>query len=129
MNPVLQTAEGRVKRMAVILDDLKAQNVIAIDLRGITDFTDFFLIATMASTPQMRAVAREISTMLKGEGLRPFVDVEDESPRWTILDYGDVVIHLFDAETRLHYDLESLWGDAEEFAWEEKSSTASVPDG
>ena len=129
MNPVLQTAEGRVKRMAVILDDLKAQNVIAIDLRGITDFTDFFLIATMASTPQMRAVAREISTMLKGEGLRPFVDVEDESPRWTILDYGDVVIHLFDAETRLHYDLEALWGDAEEFAWEEKTSTASVPDG
>ncbi len=118
-NPELETAEGRAAHVAEIMDDLKAEEIVALDMRGVADFADFFLIATMRSASHMRSTARKIHDTLRAEGLRPFQPIEDESPRWTILDYGVVVVHLFDAEARQHYRLDLVWGDAGEFDWRE----------
>ena len=118
----LADVEDRVSRMACILDDLKADDIVALDLRGITDFTDFFLIATVRSTAQMRGASNQLLELLKKEGLSPFYPMEDESPNWTVLDYGNVVVHLFEARTREHYLLEELWGDAGEFPWREEAT-------
>ena len=118
----MDTVEGRVLRITEILDDVKAEEIVALDLRGVVDFTDFFVIATMRSPMQMRAVAAQVFSLLKTEGVRPFAPIEDESPHWTILDYGSVVIHLFDSDTRRHYRLEELWGDAEPYDWQSQAT-------
>jgi len=109
--------EALLARVAEIMDELKAENITALDLHGVADVADYFLIATMRSGAQMRTIARKIHDTLKLEGIRPVGPIEDESPKWTILDYGNVVVHLFDKEAREHYQLEQVWGDAQEVDW------------
>lgn len=113
MNPALNTLEGRVRRIAEIIDDMKGEQIVFMDLRGICDFADGFIIATMRSATQMQAVTANLLEKLKAEGLRPVAKPDMDSARWMLLDYADVVVHLFDAESRQFYDLERLWGDAQ----------------
>ena len=75
--------------------------------------TDYFVIATGTSDRQMRTVADEISDLAKEHSMQRFGRAGYEQARWILLDYVDVVIHIFDAEYRNYYDLELLWGDAE----------------
>lgn len=117
----LDDVEARVVRIAEVLDGLKAESILALDLRGVADFTDFFVIATMRSQTQMGAAADQIMASLRTDGVRPFSSPEDESPNWSVLDYGDVVVHLFEPRTRDHYRLEELWGDASEFHWQSRA--------
>ena len=115
----VHTAEGRASRIAGIADDSKGQDIRVLDLRGIADFTDAFVLVTIRSQSHMQAMAQEIIARLKEEGIAPFVPFEADSPRWSIIDYGMVVVHLFDAATRHYYGLEELWGDAQELDWRE----------
>lgn len=115
--PPAESVEGIVARAADIMDSLKAENVLVLKMEGIADFTDFFVIGTAQSTTQARAIIRRIYETLKEEGNLPFSPPEDSSDRWSIIDYGSVVIHVFDAEARDHYRLEQVWGDAEELDW------------
>ena len=91
----------------------RGQDVTVLDLRDVTPICDFFVVATGTSRRQLHAMSEEIDDKLETElgdsryGREGF----DES-RWILLDYGNVVIHLFDEETRKFYDLEGLWGDA-----------------
>lgn len=103
---------AKARRVMRVMDDLKAENVVAIDLRGIADFADAFVIATARSRAQMRAIVDRVYDELRAEGIRPLSSHEDPSPRWNVLDYGDVVAHVFDPEARALYRLEELWGDA-----------------
>lgn len=121
-NRAHQTAEGRASRIAEILDGLKMEDIMALDLRPLAAFTDFFVIATARSQSHLRGAAEQAHALLKTEGLRPYVPIEDESPNWIILDYGDVVVHLFQAKARLHYRLEDLWGDALLFNWQNQAT-------
>lgn len=121
-NPALDNIEGRVAEIADILDDLKAIDIVALDLREVTDFTDFFLIATARSETHMKAMGHQTYSRLKKQGLRPFVPIEDSGLHWTILDYGNVVVHLMDAEARERYALEELWGDGDEFEWRKRAT-------
>lgn len=116
--PALETLEGRVSRIAGIIDLHKGEQIVSLDLRGLVDFTDAFVIATVRSRTQLAAVARHLLDTLRAEGLRPFVAPDRASDHWVVIDYGDVVVHLFDADTRAYYDLENLWGDAEPMDWE-----------
>lgn len=94
-------------------DDKKAVNMIALDLREIASFTEFFLIASGMNQRQVQAIADEITEQLKKEMKRRAVRIEGySSGEWVLLDYGDFVIHLFDKEARDFYDLERLWRDA-----------------
>ncbi len=88
-------------------------DIVVLDLTDISPATDFFLIATGTSDRQMRTVADEICEAARQQGLQRFGRAGYEQARWILLDFVDVVIHIFDSEYRDYYDLELLWGDAD----------------
>lgn len=120
--PVQISIAARAAHAAEILDDLKLEEITMLDLRGVTDFTDFFIVATARSRTQMQAAVHRLVEGLKEVGLRPFSPPEDESPKWSVIDYGDFVVHLFEEEARRHYRLEELWGDAIELDWRQEAT-------
>ena len=94
-------------------DEKKAVNMIALDLREIVSFTEFFVIASGTNQRQVQAIADEINEQLKKQLRRRPVRIEGYSgAEWILLDYGDFIIHLFDKDARDFYDLERLWRDA-----------------
>lgn len=93
-------------------------DIVVLDLKGKSPATDYFVIATGTSDRQMRAVADEICDTAKEQGQQRFGRAGYEQARWILLDFVDVVIHLFDAEYREYYDLELLWGDARQLKWD-----------
>ena len=91
----------------------KAIDMIALDLREIASFTEFFIIATGANQRQVQAIADEINEHLKKQlGARPVRIEGYRAAEWVLLDYGDFVIHIFDKDAREFYDLPRLWRDA-----------------
>ncbi len=98
---------------AKVAAERHCSNIVVLDLKGKSPATDYFVIATGTSDRQMRTVADEICEAAKGRGLQRFGRAGYEQARWVLLDFVDVVIHIFDSEYRAYYDLELLWGDAE----------------
>ena len=90
----------------------KASDVLILDMRGITPLFDYFVLATGTSRRQIHTLAEEIDDALRAEGDTRRALEGYEPGRWVVLDYGDLVIHLFDPETRVYYGLEDLWADA-----------------
>jgi ribosome-associated protein len=100
------------QRAAAIALDRKANDVVLLGLSGVTDMTDFFLIASGTSDTHTRAIAEHIIAEMKKEGY-PVYHVEGLAQgRWVLLDYVDFVVHLFHPALRQFYQLERLWGDA-----------------
>lgn len=93
-------------------------DIVVLDLKGKSPATDYFVIATGTSNRQMRAVADEICEAAKEQGQQRFGRAGYEQARWILLDFVDVVIHIFDSEYRDYYDLELLWGDAKRLKWD-----------
>ncbi|MCS7058296.1 MAG: ribosome silencing factor [Meiothermus sp.] len=93
------------------LEDKKALDVVALDLREVSDALDYFVIATGTSQPHLQALERAVQERLQNQGIRP-EHVEGPSPRWVLLDYGPVLVHLMSPEAREYYDLEGFWADA-----------------
>ena len=90
-----------------------------LDLRDISTFTDFFVICSATSEPQLKAIARELEARLKDEQeIRPAAVDGFPASQWIVLDYLQVVVHVFHHEKRAFYNLEDLWGDAPRLAWE-----------
>ena len=98
---------------AKVAADRHCSDITVLDLRGKSPATDYFVIATGTSNRQMRTVADEICEAAREQGLQRFGRAGYEQARWILLDYVDVVIHIFDSEYRNYYDLELLWGDAD----------------
>jgi len=93
-------------------DSKKAFDILILDLRGLTYITDYFVICSGTNTTQVSAISDWIGHNLAKSGEHPsHVEGEAES-RWVLMDYGDVVVHIFDEQTRIYYGLEKLWGDA-----------------
>ena len=102
------------QRAAQIALDTKAQDVVLLDLRGVTDMTDFFIIASGTSDTHARAIGEHVMAGMKKEG-SPAHHVEGlERGRWVLLDFVDFVVHIFHPTLRNFYQLERLWADAEE---------------
>jgi ribosome-associated protein len=97
---------------ATIADSRHCGDIVVLDLTGMSPATDYFVIATGASDRQMRTVADEISEAGRNQGFKRFGRAGYDQGRWILLDFVDVVVHLFDSEYRDYYDLELLWGDA-----------------
>ena len=96
---------------------------MVLDLRGISSFTDFFVICSGTSEPQLKAIANEIETRLREDhSLRPVAVDGFPASQWMVLDYLQVVVHIFHRDRRAFYSLESLWGDALVLHWESVSS-------
>jgi len=98
---------------AKLADDRHCTDIAVLDLQGASPATDYFVIATGTSDRQMRTVADEISEAGRERGFKRFGRAGYDQGRWILLDFVDVVVHLFDSEYRDYYDLELLWGDAE----------------
>ncbi len=112
MSDALETA----RLAAEAADAKKAIDIQVLDLRELTTIADCFVICSGTSTTQVGAIADGIARSLIAEGIRPsHIEGESES-KWVLMDYGDVVIHVFDEATRTYYSLERLWGDAPRIA-------------
>ena len=108
-----KTAKTFAVMAAELAKHLNCTDVTALDLTGKSPTTDFFVIATGTSKRQMQTVSDEISQAAREMGLQRFGRAGYAQGRWILLDFVDVVIHIFDAEYRDYYALELLWGDAE----------------
>lgn len=102
---------------ALLADEKKGEDITILDLRALTYITDFFIIVTVANPRQMRAISNSIDEAMSKQDVRPLGAEGTDAGRWILLDYGDFVVHLFDAEWRRLYDLELLWGDAPRLKW------------
>lgn len=101
-----------VLRALELCQDRNARDPLVLDLRGLSDATDFFLIASGDSDVHVRAISENVRQGLSEQGVKP-VGVEGErTARWVLLDYFDLVVHLFHPTVREFYQLENLWGDA-----------------
>ena len=109
-----QNSEQLVKRIIDLILDKKGEDIAILDLRELSSFTDFFVIATGSSSVHVKAIADEVHEKLKkDEKTLPWHSEGYEAQKWILLDYVDVVVHIFDKDTRGYYKLEKLWEDAE----------------
>ena len=92
--------------------DRKALDVVVLDLRGLVSFTDTFIICSGRSHRQVSAIAESVEQDLKAQGIRSMGVEGLREGHWVLMDYGDVVIHIFYEPIRIFYDLEGLWSDA-----------------
>jgi ribosome-associated protein len=96
----------------------KARDIVVLDLRQITPLYDFFVMATGASRRQIHTITEEIDAAMRGQGDRRLAVEGYEASTWVVQDYGDVMVHVFNPQTREYYALEDLWADAPKVDWE-----------
>jgi ribosome-associated protein len=101
------------KKISKLMLEKKALDIIIIDVRKITTLTDFFVICTSESEPQTRAITDHIHEQMKEEGMNTWHIEGYENLDWVLLDYVNIVVHVFSRTSRDYYNLESLWGDGQ----------------
>ena len=113
---VIRRIDRKAKAIAIASAKLAGErhctDIVILDLRKVAEMTDYFVILTGTSDRQMRSVADEITDIAKQQGFSLFGRAGYEQGRWVLLDFIDVVVHIFDSKNRDYYDLEMLWGDA-----------------
>jgi len=115
MSPAAQstaTTADRVRGAVAAALDRKAHDLRVLHLGPVSDFTDYFLICSGTSERQVQAISEAIQESLAAEGVRPLHVEGQRSGNWVLLDYGDLVAHVFQPEPRSFYGLERLWSDA-----------------
>lgn len=105
-------AQALAHKAAGLLFAKKAEKAVLLDLRGLSSLTDFYLICTCSNEAQMRGILNSVYRSLSREGVKALRSEYHSGVRWAVLDYGDLIIHLFEKETRNYYSLERLWADA-----------------
>lgn len=105
-----------------MLADTRCHNVVVMDVSGLSPVTDFMVVATGTSPRQMRTAADDAGELGEPVGHRALSRSEDPTGTWILMDFVDVVVHVFSQEARMYYDLDGLWGDAPRVAWERVSS-------
>ncbi len=108
------TQEELIKAAVKILDGKKAEDIRVIEIRDLTIIADYFIIADGTSVTQTRALADELEFRLKEMGREPRQVQGNNGSNWIVMDYSDVVIHIFYKETRDFYNLERLWSDGKD---------------
>jgi ribosome-associated protein len=109
------TPEGLklAKLCRTIAEDKKAINPVILDLRKVSSVADYFVICSVESEPQLKAIGNSLEKTLKDDyGIRPQAVDGFPKSQWIVVDYGDVMVHIFNAPTRAFYNIEALWGDA-----------------
>lgn len=101
------------QKIAKLMSDKKAEDIMILDLRNLTTITDYFVICSASSDTQVKAIADHVSKELSKINEKPWHYEGYENLSWVLLDYVDVVAHIFYGQTRKFYNLEGLWGDAE----------------
>lgn len=106
------TAERKVRRAARVALDKRALAVVVLDVQGVSSVTDYFLVCSGKSATHLQTISAAIREELKRDGVRPTHAEGVADSGWILLDYGDVLMHVFLEDTRAYYALERLWGDA-----------------
>jgi ribosome-associated protein len=109
----LSSATSAARRAAALCLDFKAQDVVVLNLAGVSDMTDCFVIASGTSDTHVRSLGEHVLEEMKKEGQRAHHVEGLQQGRWVLLDYVDFVVHLFHPTLREFYQLDRLWGDAE----------------
>jgi len=99
------------------LDEAKCEDIVIIDVRHLSQVTDFIVIGSGTSDRQMRTAIQKAEDLVKELGQEVFRSAKDPSATWIVLDFVDVVVHVFEPVARAHYDLEMLWGDGPRVDW------------
>ncbi|TXD39568.1 ribosome silencing factor [Lujinxingia vulgaris] len=105
---LLEVARG----IAAVTWDLKALNTTVIDLRGRVSYTDFIIVATGTSERHVQALARRVDSEMRDSGRKSMGTEGLDTGRWALLDYGDIIVHIFHQDARKDYDLERMWSEA-----------------
>jgi ribosome-associated protein len=117
-------------RLASVVDAARSKKAFRIrvfDVQGIASFTDTFAFMSGGSDRQNRAIAEAIEVKLKASGERPLSTEGDSSGNWILLDYGDLIVHVMDEDTRRHYNLEGLWSQGRELELPPEVHPTGVP--
>jgi ribosome-associated protein len=109
---VRPSAEHKARRAARAALGKKALDLTVLDVQGLSTVTDYFLVCSGRSAPHVKTSADAIRDELKEDGVRPLHAEGQAESGWVLLDYGDVLMHVFLEDTRAYYALERLWGDA-----------------
>ena len=104
----------RAKIMARICYDKRAENLRILDLRGICGYADFLVVGSGRNAPQMKGILKDVEKEMKKRKYKLINEAGRNSDEWLLIDYGDVIVHLFSDEAREFYQLEELWADAVE---------------
>ena len=116
-------AKNSSKEMAVIaskaLEDKKAEGLKILNIEKVSVIADYFLIASGSNRNQVQALASNVEEMLHKAGYEVRQSEGYQTANWILLDYGDIIVHIFDRENRLFYDLERIWRDGESTTLEE----------
>lgn len=99
------------KKIVEVLESKKAKDIVTIDIQSISILADYFIIASGTSTTHIKALADEVEEKLSEAGYQPFHKEGYSTARWILLDYGEIVVHVFHEEDREFYNLERLWYD------------------
>lgn len=119
------SAVDRAILCARVGEDHKAKDILVLDLRGITPLYDFFVLMTGTSRRQIHTLAEESDAALRAVGDRRLSIQGYQTSRWIVQDYGDVVVHVFDPDSRTYYALEDLWADAKHLDWKNAPQAAN----
>lgn len=111
---------------ARLVSELKCSEVTLIDLRGLSPVCDFMVIASGSSERQMRSVAQRLEDLGKERGSPPYRQSRDGGDTWIVIDFVDVVVHLFEPEQRAFYDVDGMWSDAPRLRWRESADGAAT---
>ena len=121
----LETARQFAVQAARLAANTNCQNVVVLDVTGISPVTDILVIATGTSPRQMQSVCDEVEEVGEGQNYKAFSRVGDDSSSWTCIDFVDVVVHVFSQDARSYYDLDGLWGDAKIVEWRDSAPVPS----
>ena len=107
------TSKELLESIVRVLDEKKAEDIVAIETAGVTIVSDYFIIASATSNPHVKSLADDVEDEMAKFGVFP-AHVEGKATGWILLDYSDVIVHVFLRESREHYNLERLWADAKQ---------------
>jgi ribosome-associated protein len=105
-------SKDKALKAARAAQDKKAKDILVLGLKGLTQLSDYFVICTGESTTQVKAIAEQVEENFDKADIKPLGIEGLKYSRWVLMDYGDVIIHIFEQETRAFYELEKLWIDA-----------------
>jgi ribosome-associated protein len=108
----------KARACARIASDAKASDVVVLEVRALSNVTDYYVIVTGMSQHHLRALGRRLEDQLADAGIKPLHVDGYQSSSWLVLDYGNVIIHAMLENTRQYYNIERLWGDAPQLAWD-----------
>jgi len=112
-----------------LADEKKALDVAVIELKGLTDIADYFVLASGTSDRHVRTIADHVEKSMKDTGVRPYSVEGYQQGRWIIIDYRNVIVHIFLEQLRELYDLESLWIEAKRYRIERENTQLEVENG